>query len=267
MKTCAACGAENDDTRVFCLNCAARLAAPAPGSLPGLQKPKVASSGAAAPPVSSYKLEGRRSAPRKIRQARPGFFQLLWLLLPWLLLAGLGVAFFLVLQPPADIPSAVSSNPSDANPLVQFLQKASTSPGGAWQAEEGSINRFLATAVRLQPISNPLGLRARFVRCYVRLKPERLAFTLQIAVQDHPLYLTLLLAPSSDAGRLKPRVAGAELGRLPLPSFLASWILPLWKPCFESLGDTLDVLRGAESAELDNGRLVVRWPGESASPR
>ncbi len=263
MKTCESCGTENDDTRVFCMNCASRLPAPSPGSLPGVPK-NPAAVGASAPPVSLSRPVGQTRKPGKIRQARRGVFETLLALLPWLLLACLGAALYLAIQPPADIPPEASPDPAEAGRMADFLQKASTTPGGAFQAEQSSINRFLATAVRLQPLPNSFGLEAEYTRCYARLEKDRMEFTLQIALRGHPVYFTLALAPGQKNGRLVPGVAGAGIGRLPLPAAL---LMPVWRPCFDSLQNVIVLLRTAESASVEEGRIVIRWPGGSASPR
>ena len=267
MKICEACGMENDDTRVFCHNCAARLPAPAAGSLPGLPKKAAPVVGAAAPPISSYQPTARPKPPGKIRQARPGIFSILYSLLPWLLLAGFGAAIYLVFQPPDFIPAPAQPDLVETGRLELFFQEATKTPGGAWHGEENAINRFLASNVRLEAVSNSLGVKSQFHRCYVRLGQDRMDFTLQIAVFDRDLYLTLLLAPATENGRLHPRVIGAELGRLPVPAPLAAWILPIWSPCLDSLGNVVDILQKAESAEVKPGRIVIRWPGGSEATR
>jgi hypothetical protein len=267
MKICEACGTENDDTRVFCMSCGARLPAPAAGSLPGLPKNPVANVGATAPPVSTFRPAGQSSKPGKIRQARRGFFETLFALLPWLLLAGLGVAIYLATLPPADIPAPATPDISESNRLADFLKKASETSGGAFQADQGAINRFLAASVRLQPVSNLFGLKTDYTRCYARLSDNRLDFTLQIEIQGHPLYLTLGLAPAEKKGRLVPEVVGAQFGRLPLPAPIASLARVIWSPCFDSLENVIVLLRGAQSAKVEDGRIVFRWPGGSESPR
>jgi hypothetical protein len=267
MKTCEVCGLENDDTRVFCHNCAARLPAPAPGSLPGLPKKPADVVGAAAPPVSSFKPATRPKPPGKIRQARRGFFETLFGLLPWLFIAGLGVAIYLILQPPDNIPAPAVPNAEESDRMAVFFQDASRTPGGAWQGEQNAINRFLAANVRLEPVANSLGVKSSFERCYAKLLDGRMDFTLQIAIFDRDLYLTLALAPATENGRLQPRVLGAELGRLPVPSPLASLLLPVWSPCVDSLAAVVDLLQKAESAEVKPGRLVIRWPSGSQASR
>ena len=254
---------ENDDTRVFCHNCAARLPAPAPGSLPGLPKKAADVVGAAAPPVSSFQPAARAKKPGGIRQARPGFFATLFGLLPWILLAGFAFSLYLIFQPPADIPPPAEPNLAENSRLEMFFQQAAKTPGGAWQGEETAINRFLAANVDLVPAGNALGVKSRFERCFVRLTKDQLAFTLQLAIFDRDIYLAIRLAPSTENGRLHPLVLGADLGRLPVPAPLASLLLPIWSPCADSLPGIVDFLQKAESAEVAPGRLVIKWPGAS----
>lgn len=263
MKTCEACGTENDDTRVFCHNCGARLPAPAPGSLPGVPKKASSVVGASAPPISPVQAGGRSIKPGKIPQARRGFFSTLFGLLPWILLAGFAFGLFLVFQPPANIPAPVEPDPAESERLGAFLQQAAQTPGGAWQGEQTAVNRFLTANVQLAPVANALGIKSRFERCFVVFGTNQLDFTLQIALFDRDLYLTLRLAPSTESGRLQPRVLGAQLGRLPVPAPLANLLLPIWSPCADSLSAVMDLLQKAESAEVQPGRLVIRWPGAS----
>jgi hypothetical protein len=92
-------------------------------------------------------------------------------------------------------------------------------------------------------------------------------FTLQIEIHGQPVFLTLGFSPVEKNGRVFPEVAGAQIGRLPLPAPIASLLLPLWSPCFDSLENVIDLLRGAQSAKVEDGRIVFRWPGGTESPR
>lgn len=267
MKTCEACGTENDDTRVFCHNCAARLPAPAPSSLPGLPKRSANVVGASAPPVSSFLPAALPKKSGKIRQARPGIFSTLLSLLPWILLAGFASALYLVFQPPADIPAPAKPDPNENTRTEMFFQQAAKTPGGAWQGTAESINRFLAANMNLEPAGNALGVKSRFERCFVRLAPAQLDFTLQLALFDRDIYLTIHFAPATENGRLQPRVLGAQLGQLPVPAPLANAILPIWTPCADALPGVVSLLQKAESAEVQPGRLSIRWPDAPRASR
>jgi hypothetical protein len=84
-------------------------------------------------------------------------------------------------------------------------------------------------------------------------------------LEDHPLYFSLQLQPYSEGRDLKVRVVGATLGKLPIPGLLARYLLPIWRPCFDSLGAIMDTLDSASSASVTPKSLVVRWPGKGES--
>lgn len=261
MKICSACATENDDTRVFCLNCAKRLPASIPDSKPGFAVPSNESTGASAPKIYTHQAPKNSG---KLRQAGTSFSKSAFRLLILVGLGAAGFAVYLILQPPSEIPPRVQPMPAgEVAQWASFSQAVSKASGGVWQGDENSINRVLASTVRLQPADNPLGIEVAFERCYIALVDGRLDFTMQVAVQKQSLYFRVSLAPDSVDGKLGFRVVDAALGRLPIPGTLATYLLPLWNPCFDSLENILAVFKGAKSAEIKAQRIVVRWPETS----
>ena len=262
MKICGACSTENDDTRVFCLNCAQRLPAPVPGSKPGLPVNPADFAGSSAPQI--YKHQASK-APAKLKQARTRFSTIVFRLLLLLALGATGYGVYLTLQPPADIPKpSPAARSEDIAQTLTFLRAASQSPGGAWQVDEKSLNQFLAASVSLRSAENPLGINVEFQRCYVSLGEGRLDFTMQTTVFDHGIYFRVALAPDSQGGKLGVRVVDASLGQLQVPGVIARFLLPLWNPCFKPLAPTLALFERAKSAEVSPKRIVVRWPENSS---
>ncbi len=262
MKICGACQTENDDTRVFCLNCAKRLPPPVPGSKPGLPAQAMENAGASAPQIVNRQA---LKAPAKLRQAGTRFSTIVFRFVILLALGAAGFAVYLILQPPEEIPRPVPpASAGESAQLANFLRVASETPGGAWQADEVAINRFLAANVRLSPVENPLGLKVGYERCHIALREGRVDFTLQVAVYDRSLFLRITLAPVQEGSGLGVRVVDAALGRLPVPGPLAQLLLPLWSPCFASLENALAILQKADSAQVSPKRIVVRWPASSS---
>lgn len=260
MKVCGSCGTENDDTRVFCLNCAQRLPSSIPGSISG---PATELIGSSAPKIS--KPQSPKDPHKKIRQSGAGFSTVLFRFLLLLALAAMGYAIYLILQPPPEIPQPVlPASVEESSRLANFLRDASKTPGGAWQGDEAAINRFLAASVRMSPVKNPLGIKVSFERCFITLREGQMDFTMQVAVYDRSLYLRISLAPSSESSGLGLRVVNASLGQLQVPGSLAKFLLPLWSPCFSSLENVLEILKTANSAEVSPKRLVIRWPASSS---
>ncbi|MEI8293477.1 MAG: hypothetical protein WCG66_05705 [bacterium] len=258
MKVCTACEAENDDTRIFCLNCRERLPQAQPGSPSGSIQ---TSAGASAPPLPSGVI-AKKPAPRKIPQARRRLSSLIWTFLVLGVLSGLVFAIYLVAQRPDDISPPVQKDAAASAALASFFQKASVTPGGAWMGSEDSINRFLLENVHLVPVSAPLGLHTEFKRCYVELRDGRLDFVMEESLQGHPLYFSLVLEPYSVDGDLKVRFVGASLGKLPVPARLVPFLIGIWRPCFDSLGAIMDALDSASAASVTPKNLVIRWPGK-----
>jgi hypothetical protein len=186
-------------------------------------------------------------------------------LLFWAVLAGLVFAIYLVTLTPDSIRPALEKESAASAALASFLKKASTTPGGAWMGSEDSLNRFLMENVKLVPIAAPFGIHTEFKRCFVVLGEGSLDFVMEQSFEDHPLFFSVQLEPYSEEGDLKVRVVGATLGRLPIPGLLARYLLPIWRPCFDSIGEFLDTLDSASSASVTPKSLVIRWPGKGES--
>lgn len=261
MKICTACNTENDDTRVFCLNCGQRLPQSSPATSVGVKQAPV---GASAPPLPSSKPV-KKQIPRKSSNTARNLFSLFWNLLFWAILAGMVFGIYLISQTPAAIRPAVEKDSAASVALASFFKKASMTPGGAWMGSEDAINKFLVENVKLVPVKTALGIHTEFKRCFVELGEGHLNFVMEQSLEDYPLYFSLKLEPYSQDGDLKVRVLGASLGKLPIPAFVAPYILAIWRPCFDSLGAILETLDSASSASVTPKSLVVRWPGKGDS--
>jgi hypothetical protein len=261
MKICTACNTENDDTRVFCLECGQRLPQPVAVASVCL---KQAAAGASAPPLPSSKPV-KKQIPRKSSNTTRNLFSLFGNLLFWAVLAGMVFGIYLISQTPAAIRPAVEKDAAASAALASFFRKASATPGGAWMGSEDSINRFLLENVKLVPVAGPFGVHTEFKRCFVQLGEGHLDFVMEQSLEDYPLYFSLQLEPYSQDGDLKVRVIGASLGKLPVPALVAPYILAIWRPCFDSLGAIVETLDSASSASVTTKSLVVRWPGKGDS--
>ena len=132
MKICTACNTENDDTRVFCLECGQRLPQSVPGS-PAASTQKAP--GASAPALPSARSV-KKPLPRKSTAPIGTWVSLFFNLLFWAVLAGLVFGIYLVSQAPGVIRPAVEKDAAASAALAYFFRKASTTPGGAWMGSE-----------------------------------------------------------------------------------------------------------------------------------
>jgi len=263
MKTCSACSTENDDTRVFCSNCAKRLPPAISASKPALPANTSESVGTSAPQIFSHQT---KKPAAKLRQAGTPFSTILFRFLFLIALGALGLGIYLAIQPPSSpLPNpAPAAFSEEIAQTLTFLRTASKSSDGAWQIDENGINRFLAATVQFRTKDNLLGVKIQFQRCYVTLHDNRSNFTMQVAVYDRTLDLSVGLAPDSQNGKLNIRVVDAAIGQLPIPGPVAQFLLPLWSPCFDSLSSALELFQRAKSAEVTSKRIVVRWPETSS---
>jgi hypothetical protein len=268
MKTCSACGTDNDDTRVFCLNCAERLPAPTPGSLPGIPKSEL-DPGMLAPPVTQVAAKSQKNIllPGKLPTRRRTLRGMLFALWPLFVVGGLAWMVYLAAQPPENLTPPVSSGPQDTSTLAAFFQKAVATPGGAWMAGEKSINQFLEANVPSQTLMDLRGVKCEFKRCFVQLGEGTFDFVMQFAVLDHDLYLLLVLKPDPDSPTLKLIPIDGAFGRLPVHLLLIPYLTPLLTPCLESLKEVIDPLRRAQSATITPKSVVIRWPKDTESSR
>jgi len=261
MKICTACNTENDDTRVFCLECGQRLPQAVPGSPAASPQKAVGASAPALPGARDSKKPLPRKSSAPIKSSVSLFFNLLF----WVVLAWLVFGIYLVSQSPEVIRPAVEKDAAASAALASFFRKASTTPGGAWMGSEESINRFLMENVKLVPVAGPLGIHTEFNRCFVKLGEGSLDFVMEQSLEGHPLYFSLQLQPYSQDGDLKVRMLGASLGRLPVPASVVPFLMAIWQPCFDSLGAIVDSLDTASSASVTPKSLVVKWPGKGES--
>lgn len=263
MKTCSACSTENDDTRVFCSNCAKRLPPTITASKPALPANTSESVGTSAPQIFSHQT---KKPAAKLRQAGTPFSTILFRFLFLIALGAMGLGVYLAIQPPSSSlpnPAPAASSEEIAQTLT-FLRTASKSSGGAWQIDENGINRFLAATVQFRAKDNLLGFKIQFKRCYTALNDGRLDFIMLVSVNDRPMDFRVGLAPDSQNGKLSVRVVNAAIGQLPIPGPVAQFLLPLWNPCFDSLRSALELFQRAKSAEVTSKRIVVRWPETSS---
>ena len=261
MKICTACRTENNDSRVICTECGDRLPASQPGSAAALSMAAVA---VLTPPLTAPTYK-KKPIPRRAPNAPGRVLRMLFNLIFLAIVAAFVFAAQLAWQAPDGIQPPAETKPPSSDTLLAFFKKASATPGGAWMASEESINSYLMKNVRPAPLNVPFGIQIKCRRCFVELKEEEMDFVMEQSIGDYPLYFSLNLVPYSEGGQLKVRFSGASLGRLPIPEQLTPFLLGLWRPCFDSLGEIVDTLDSASSASVTPKSLLVRWPGKGES--
>ena len=292
MFICGKCKAQNDDQRKVCYECGNGLDKETSMFIPG--KPTTESeAGLSAPPISTPQ------GPQKLKKLKQAV-RIPWgSMVSLLILIASGVAVYLAMQKPSwhkiqiatasttkpqssgtpsgisapgpngawDNPGTKNSTPPPVNPnpesvklLLASLKDASKSKGGSWSAREVDINELLATMVKLQSVTNALGVDIRFVSSSARLGNGSLDALMSIEVANYPVSLSLTLKPVIENGNLRAQYTSASIGRLYFPGFLAGFVARYFEPIGESLESPLELIAKAKSIEITPQKFVVRWP-------
>jgi hypothetical protein len=293
MKTCPKCSVENDDKRTVCLECGDNISAVIPSF--GVSKPKLnESAGASAPQITRFKPP----APRK-QLKKPSPWKSLFSLrslIAWAFLAALIYAFYLALTPMNNdvdlrtrgtardthasyeithIPTQESSISTLKPPAplpqddeicatqIRSLKAAAASSNGTWSISKNALNQFLATRVRLTPMKNQLGIHTSFEGCFANLHEGYLDFVMKQHVYDRDLIFTLRLQPLPKANGSTIDFTDAWIGSLPIHPMLIPALLPVFRPCYESIRNALAPLKSASSISISPVSVIVRWPESS----
>jgi len=270
MKSCPKCSTENDDKRTVCLDCGDNISAVAPTF--GVSKPKLnENAGASAPQITRFKTPAPLKPLKKPSPWKP-LFGLRGLSL-WAFLASLIYAFYLALTPlNTDAASLIVGHPTKElkSPLpqdeeifktqIRSLKAAANSTGGAWSISKDKLNQFLATRVRLSPMKNNLGIHTSFEGCFVNLHEGYLDFVMKQRVYERDLIFTLRLQPPPKPNGSTIDYTGAWIGSLPIHPILIPSILPVFRPCYDSIKNALAPLKSASSIIISPVSIIVRWP-------
>mgnify|MGYP000008467068 FL=1 len=293
MKTCPKCSVENDDKRTVCLECGDNISAVIPSF--GVSKPKLnESAGASAPQITRFKAP----APRK-QLKKPSPWKSLFSLrslIAWAFLAALVYAFYLALTPlknDADLPTQGTARDTHASyeithiptqessistlkppaPLpqddeicatqIRSFKAAAASSNGTWSISKNALNQFLATRVRLTPMKNQLGIHTSFEGCFANLHEGYLDFVMKQHVYDRDLIFTLRLQPLPEANGSTIDFTDAWIGSLPIHPMLIPALLPVFRPCYDSMKNALAPLKSASSISISPVSVIVRWPESS----
>ncbi len=241
---CQSCGYDNDPTRVFCHNCAARLV----------------SSGGGAPPsgfTPAPQLQAARQKPTRGLPWAELFRAGIRLLVPGLLLAALVLAFL----EPVGVPPPADPLPEAEVAAVDGLLRDSSSVmdgSRSFALPVEKINGYLAAVVRPAAAGGDTW-RARPQRAYVVGGEGNLRLGLEIALPVGRMFLEETLQPEIDGQGSTLRVVAAHLGRLPVHPLLAGWIdVPLQRLA-GALHPQVAALGGADSVKIGGGQVTLQW--------
>ncbi len=258
-RICGECGTSNNDSRVYCMDCGARLPETSEATPASSAPPEFTSAGVSAPPLptASYRTSVRKGHIKQAKARR------LSLSAELLLLAILGFALACLIQA-LRVPDAVGApaarDDQAAEKTFANLEKCATSPTLAtWTLNVSAINQFLASDV--PPTGGAADPRRALPRAFTITDFGSLEFFVERTFLGRSVYFSLEATPVSSGGKLQAKVTGGTVGRLPVPSFLMQFLLPQFDPALKRLAPAIELARTAQSIAINPTDITLQWPG------
>jgi len=280
---CKTCGFMNDETRIFCSNCGARLREkPASDEEP---KTDLDEKGAAKvkenkgkAPTSERRegaivAAGRRPGPRAKRRI-PGYkpdtnptpsfgvsiFKEMVLIAALALLLATLVQ---ILRPPDDLLPQLPVQKQMAKELANEVHQASQSRyPRILEVSTEQANNFLAS--RLQSSENSGAFSARFVRSYIIPGDDSFRFGVEQNLFGYPFYLELHGKPAKEGDQLGTELTAGSIGRLPIPSQVIEFFAGSFSTVLDILNEQLGGLKSADSVVITPEGAEIKWSGKNA---
>lgn len=251
MKKCEGCGFDNDDARVFCQNCGARLETPV--AVPVAAGPAQASGPRR--PESSY----RKRPPAAFLVAALFAKEIIWTAV----LAAILAAFVQAIREPDDVPAPVATpNATQASLLAaDMLAAADSVYPRTLEITTESANNFIVSRVTSAEADGS-SFRARFQRAYVAPETGVCRLGVEQRMFGHPVYLELIVQPLLDGKRMSGEFTGGRIGRLPVPPFLVTAFSRSFEPVLASLDAPAGWISKASAVEISSAGATVRWDGK-----
>ncbi len=242
---CAACGYDNDPTRVYCHSCGAKLERGASMAPP--------------PTGFTHPTDVLKAAKKRSPFAwRPALTALVRLVI----LGGMIWAVVLAFLPPHDLPAPVPPDQAVAERLSALVADSSSADGTrAFAVPAADVSTWLASTVTLE--AGDGGLKPERVYFVPRQGYFRLGLETTVPMGLR-LYFEGVYAPVRDAdGGSTLAAKRLSIGRLPLPPVLDLLV----RKQFESLRSALEVplgqLAGADEITVSPDSINLRWAPRS----
>lgn len=272
MRICQQCRQENDDTRVFCRNCGARLPAAAQPDASQDDKSDVVAAprvvGHTAPPFPTVH---KRKNPIRTSLTPTNQRNVRWLIFRKILFTIFFAAILACLiqawRTPDRVPPPTAVDPSAAAETFATLRESAHSKiQSKWIINSHRINQFLASTIQMKPADgNAVGLHVEFQRVFVILKRETFDLCIEQKLLGHSVYFSLAVKPTVSGTSLQAELIGGACGRLPIHSSLNRIMLMFFRPTLTGLEPTIDLLQKADSIKITSQDVTLQWPASASS--
>jgi len=261
MRTCEHCGTQNDDSRIFCLNCGGRLPTLTSANSKAGGKAAEASGGSAAPALPKRKGGGRKIRPADgSGRSVPGL--LFSALITSTVIAVSLACIVQGLRAPSGLPERKPPNQAVAQAQFDLLHfyLGSEYPLDAG-IEASAVNTYLLAAVEPVATTNVSWLGAKFQRAFVIYGEGAFDFVIEQKSLGHPIFYTLRMAPDGTPGALGVRTVGASIGRMPIHPMLLPLVHPIFESMLASLTQATELLQKAKGVVITPKIATFSWSG------
>lgn len=244
---CAACGYDNDPTRVYCHNCGVKLER---GS-------------STLPPPTGFTHPTDVGKIKRPRSPLPWGRYFTFFAKLCLLVAGAAI-LTMVLLPPKELPPPVEPDTQLAARLSALVSDASVAVSPrSFAVPSRDVDRWLVTSVKFAEPQSRLSLDPRRIYSVQGDGVVRVGLETKL-LGAAPLYFEATYAPVPvGAGyALQPR--GYSIGRLPLPVALGWPVQRQLDGLGQSLAEPLAQLARASYIGVTPEELTLRWAGTAA---
>lgn len=249
--TCAACGYENDPTRVYCHSCGQKLerGESAASALPG----------GFTPPASASAAKVRRRGP-----SRP-WGSYFYALVKLAILAAVAGMVWVAFLRPENLPAPMEADDVRAEKMTETLGRAASSPGSvAFKFSAADVSKWFVSSAHFKAAQSSLLLRPVRVYAVPGDGVVRVGIEAELPAGELRLFFEGDYAPVREGGAYVLRPVRYSVGRLILPVYLG------W-PVERQLGGLADALAGplallarASDINVAPEAVTLRWSGGGA---
>jgi hypothetical protein len=241
---CAACGFENAPSSVYCQDCGARLVVESPPVPPGATPLPAAAAPAQSPSAPAPTASKKPRTPPARRLPRLG--ELIGITLRTLLFAALVAGAIQMLRPPRALPPPAKAFSDEVITNARALAQHTEQTGGPFDAPWASVNSYLAAV--LPPSSS-------FARASIVPRAGGFLLIVERRALGLPVFLSTEYRVVTRGNGIDLDPAGAAIGRVPLPPWMAGFVEILDGGLYRALFTEITVLRNAKSAQISQDRI------------
>ena len=249
--TCAACGFENDPTRVYCHSCGQKLerGESSASALPG----------GFTPPPPAEAARARRRGP-----SRP-WGSYFYALVKFAILVAVAAMVWVAFLRPDNVPAPVDADDARAAALTASFERAADSPGtAAFKFSAPDVNKWFVSSAHFKAAQNSVALRPVRVYAVPGEGVIRVGIETELPAGELRLFFEGEYMPVREDGAYVLRPVRYSVGRLILPVYLGWPVERQLGGLALALSQPLELFARASEIKVAPEAVTLRWSGGGA---